>query len=68
MNVAEILAGLRTTRHPPTDAEAEFIAREGTALEVGEALCFSNGTSKPLLKRYNADRRASQLPHNQGAL
>lgn len=57
MTIPEIIADLTVTRRPPTDAECHFIAKEGTATQVSEALCFSCGTSKPLLKRHNKDRR-----------
>lgn len=57
MTIPEIMADLTATRRFPTKEQCELIAKEGTATQVAEALCFSCGTNKPLLKRHNKDRR-----------
>lgn len=52
-----LMADLRATRRNPTDEEAALIAREGSPVEVAEALVNSCCTNLVLLKRHNKDRR-----------
>lgn len=52
MTPAQIVADLHAKRRFPTDEEAEQVAREGTLVEVGYALCASAGTNEVLRLRY----------------
>ena len=63
MNLADLMADLTATRKPPTDAEADFIARHGSLTDVGIALgncCGIHPVLRPrYLELYAQSRRAA---------
>lgn len=57
MILASLMANIRVNKHWPTDEEVDLIVREGTPLDVADALCVTCATNPKLLKQHNKQRR-----------
>lgn len=50
--ISDLMADLRKTYRFPTDAEVGVIVREGTLIEVADAMVITCCTNKLLCKQY----------------